>query len=138
VVSQVFLNLFIAIVVDTFINMKQTFDLPIKQTDIETFVQLWKEYDPQGSGYILAHDLENLLLDLSESDTDFFSDDLEQIADPIQRVNLLIYLEIPMHKNLTCFMFYDVLSAACRYTCETSHKLLQKRREEMNYMLVVG
>ena len=42
IVSQVFLNLFIAIVVDTFIAMKNAFDLPIKQMDINMFIELWK------------------------------------------------------------------------------------------------
>ena len=42
IVSQVFLNLFIAIVVDTFIFMKNSFDLPITQKDIDTFVDLWE------------------------------------------------------------------------------------------------
>jgi len=41
IVSQVFLNLFIAIVVDTFIAMKNAYDLPIRQTDIEVFTEIW-------------------------------------------------------------------------------------------------
>ena len=41
IVSQVFLNLFIAIVVDTFIAMKNAYDLPVKQNDIDTFVECW-------------------------------------------------------------------------------------------------
>lgn len=43
----------------------------------------------------------------------------------------MIYLEIPLHKDLTCFMFYDVLSIICRYECETSHPFIIKRRKEL-------
>jgi len=127
-VSQVFLNLFIAIVVDTFIAMKNAFDLPIKQMDIDMFIELWKQYDPQGSGYIKTNDLELLMLDLVDEKTSFFEDDLEQITNTMMRRNLLIYLEIPIHKDLKYVMFYDVLSIFSRYKCEVSHKLIQKRR----------
>lgn len=47
------------------------------------------------------------------------------------RANLLSHLEVPIHKNLTSFMFYDVLMIMCRYTCETSHKLIKQRRREL-------
>ena len=50
----------------------------------------------------------------------------------------MIYLEIPMHKDLTSFMFYEVLSILCRYECETSHRLIQKRRRELNKILFVA
>ena len=51
------------------------------------------------------------------------------------RRNLMIYLEIPLHKDLTCFMFYDVLSIICRYECETSHPFIIKRRKELLFLL---
>ena len=129
IVSQVFLNLFIAIVVDTFIAMKNAYDLPVKQNDIDTFVECWQKYDPLGTGYILTKDLDQLLLDIHASDTSFFSDDHEQITDTEMRRNLMIYLEIPMHKDLTSFMFYEVLSILCRYECETSHRLIRNGAE---------
>ena len=124
IVSQVFLNLFIAIVVDTFISMKNSFDLPITQTDIDTFVEIWKKYDAEGTGYMLVENLDNLIIDLYESETSFFSADPEQILDSEMRRNLMSFIEIPLHKDLSCFMFYDVLSIICRYECETSHSLI--------------
>lgn len=77
IVSQVFLNLFIAIVVDTFIGVKLQYDLPINQADVDAFVTMWQQYDPLGTGYIAWRDLESLFIDLCESNTDFFSDDPE-------------------------------------------------------------
>jgi len=75
IVGQVFLNLFIAIVVDTFIEMKQAHDLPIQQRDVDIFVEMWQKYDPEGIGYIEWRKLEDLLLDLVENDTSFFERD---------------------------------------------------------------
>lgn len=124
--------MFIAIVVDTFIAQKQNHDLPITQSDVDQFVAIWKTYDPNATGYIPFLSLDQLLVDLHESDTAFFADDPEQIMNPEMRNRLIVFLEIPMHKQLSCFMFYDVLTIACRYTVETNHKLIAKRREELS------
>jgi hypothetical protein len=51
---------------------------------------------------------------------------------------MMIYLEIPLHKGLQCFMFYEVLSIICRYECETSHKLIQKRRKEIKQIIEIS
>lgn len=85
IVSQVFLNLFIAIVVDTFISMKTQFDLPVCQNDIDTFIECWKKYDPLATGYIDWRHLEPLLIELHESETSFFAEDPEQIMDKQMR-----------------------------------------------------
>lgn len=47
------------------------------------------------------------------------------------RQNLIAFLEIPLHKDLKYFMFYDVLTISCRYTCETSNPLISKRRDQL-------
>jgi len=43
-----------------------------------------------------------------------------------------MFIEIPMHRNLTSFMFYDVLSIVSRYTFETSLPLIIQRRHELS------
>jgi hypothetical protein len=72
-VAYIFLNLFIAIVVDTYIGMANAFSLPIKPLDIAIFVDLWSQYDPSARGFIKIYDLPKLLRDLDESETDFFT-----------------------------------------------------------------
>ena len=52
IVAQIFLNLFIAIVVDTFIGQTAAFSLPIKQNDIDTFVEQWSYFDADATGFI--------------------------------------------------------------------------------------
>lgn len=74
IVSQVFLNLFIAIVVDTFVSMKQEHDLPVTQMDVDTFVEIWGKYDSFGTSYINWRELEDFLIDLHQSDTSFFDE----------------------------------------------------------------
>ena len=41
IVSQVFLNIFIAIIIDSFAGQAEGFNLPVIQTDIDDFVTIW-------------------------------------------------------------------------------------------------
>jgi len=59
------LNLFIAIIVDTYIEYTQKGDLPIVENHVEDFTIKWVKYDPEATGFIAREDLENLLLDLA-------------------------------------------------------------------------
>lgn len=109
VVAYVFLNLFIAIVVDTFIAQSNAFHLPVKQLDIDTFIQLWKKYDPEANDYILWSDLDDFLCDLNHSDADFFKNNKEEMTDKFQRENWIKHMEFPLHKNFSYYNFFDVL-----------------------------
>jgi len=55
VVSQIFLNLFIAIIIDSFLGQSDAFALPVNQNDIDEFCDCWQHYDPDARGYIEAH-----------------------------------------------------------------------------------
>ena len=64
-VSFVFLNLFIAIILEGF-NMSQTEqDRRIKEQTFNDFVDCWKKYDPDATELIAFDDLENLIFDLT-------------------------------------------------------------------------
>jgi hypothetical protein len=60
-VSQIFLNLFIAIVVDTYLNQQEAYALPVQALDIDIFVDIWANYDPRATGFISIDDLDNLI-----------------------------------------------------------------------------
>lgn len=99
---------------------------------MEIFCELWKKYDPKGTGYIKRGDIETLFTDLcDEEDCSFFKDDPEQVQNEIMLENLLYFLEIPMHHNLKSYLFYDVLSIICRFQCEMSHPIMKSRKEEL-------
>jgi hypothetical protein len=68
IVSQVFLNIFIAIILDSFAGQAGAFALPVNQNSIDDFVLLWAQYDPHATGYLPAKDLEQFIIDLAESD----------------------------------------------------------------------
>ena len=52
IVSQIFLNLFIAIIIDSFLGQSDAFSLPVTQLDIDEFREVWKEFDHDAVGYI--------------------------------------------------------------------------------------
>lgn len=63
--SQIFLNIFIAIVIDAFMNQNDAAFLPVTEQDTEAFVNAWKKFDPDATGFIEADQLELLIWELS-------------------------------------------------------------------------
>lgn len=41
IVSQIFLNLFIAIIIDSFLGQSQAYGMPVNQQDIDDFIETW-------------------------------------------------------------------------------------------------
>jgi hypothetical protein len=62
VVGQIFLNLFIAIVVDTYLIRKEANARCIKDLEIENFQEIWKEYDKYATGMIELNQLDPFIL----------------------------------------------------------------------------
>ena len=62
-----FVNLFIAIVIDAFLGQTFHFDLPIKKYSLTEFVSIWSKYDPQATGFINVKNLRAFIVELAES-----------------------------------------------------------------------
>jgi hypothetical protein len=74
-------------VVDTFIGQSVAFSLPIKQNDIDEFVKLWSDYDPEATGYITVDKLDPFLAALNKTEAGFFIRNKEEMEDDTQRVS---------------------------------------------------
>jgi len=66
-VFQVFINLFVAIIIDAFLGQTDHFNLPIQNYSIVEFVNIWAEFDPLATGYIDVTDLEQVVIRLAQS-----------------------------------------------------------------------
>jgi len=108
-ISQIFLNLFIAIVIDAYSGQAQVASLPVSQRDIDTFVEAWSKFDPEASGYISTIDLEDLLIDLCATDCSMMDEVRPFIDNEVCRDNFVMGLDIPTHNSFSSFMFYDVI-----------------------------
>lgn len=67
IVSQVFLNLFIAIIIDAFFGQTDMANMPVKEKTINDFQRLWSFYDNKATGFITIEQLQLLLIDLAKS-----------------------------------------------------------------------
>lgn len=66
-VSQIYLNLVIAIIVDAFTSVIAAGKLPVTEDLIDEFVRCWAKYDPDATSFISIENLNNLLEDLCKS-----------------------------------------------------------------------
>ena len=111
IVSQVFLNLFIAIIVDSFLGQTDQQNAPIQQYHVNDFCKIWQKYDPDATGFINSDQLQALLVDLSKSDdaSTLLVLTKDQMTEPRRKDRLIAELEIPLYENSTKVFFYDVL-----------------------------
>lgn len=72
-VCQIFLSLFIAIIVDSFVNQSQASDQPVTQADILVFIDCWSHFDNHAKGNMAACELMDLLDKLIEQNFEPFS-----------------------------------------------------------------
>jgi hypothetical protein len=64
---QVFLNLFLAIIIDAFLGQTDHFNLPVQKYSLQEFVNIWSRYDPNATGFINIIDLDDFIVDLTKS-----------------------------------------------------------------------
>jgi hypothetical protein len=86
-------------------------------------VNIWKEYDPLASEFILWSDLDKFLVDLKDSDADFFKHNYEEMSDSYMRENWTKLMEFPLHKNFQMYNFFDVLQLVSRHACQSKYYL---------------
>jgi hypothetical protein len=53
-VSQIFLNVLIAIVIDSFMGQNDAAFVCVTEQDMRAFVNTWGKFDPTASGFIKA------------------------------------------------------------------------------------
>ena len=63
-VSLVFLNLFIAIILEGFANAQSESKVRIKDESLDAFIHAWSKYDKQAKGVLDTNFLEDLIMDL--------------------------------------------------------------------------
>lgn len=82
-------------------------------------MQVWKKYDNDASYYIKWSDFDDFIVDLNDSDADFFKYNKREMEHYYLRENWVKNMEFPMHNDLQYFNFYDVLTLMCRHACES-------------------
>ena len=57
-VSQIFLNLFIAIIIDSFFGRSEIESLPAQDVSFLSYVNCWSEFDPEATKFINTNQLD--------------------------------------------------------------------------------
>lgn len=66
-VFQIYINLFVAIMIDAFLGQSNQMSLPVNEDMIQEFIQIWSRYDPEATGYMLISDLDEFIEKLAKS-----------------------------------------------------------------------
>ena len=122
VVSMVFLNLFIAIILEGFSSTSEQEEQTVSEPQIEQFRRLWSEYDPDATGLIEVFELKDLIDDLREDETGLLK--YGKFLDSDKQIDLFIAeLEIPTYNNFRNYHFLDVLNSIARYNVSLKHQM---------------
>ena len=65
--TQIYINLTIAIIVDAFTGAIATDNLPVRYDLLDEFVKNWSKLDPDATGFIKIEDMDTLLIHLCNS-----------------------------------------------------------------------
>ena len=131
IVIQMFLNLFIAVIIDSYLNQSEAFSLPVNQNDVDEFVDAWQKFDQEGIGSIKADDIESFIMDLALKQTNLINSRKRIRSNPEFRRKFIAGLSIPIHHDLTQFLFYDVLQCLSRAVCEHAYGLERLKEKKL-------
>lgn len=121
VVSQIFLNLFIAIIIDSFMNQSSAYNMPVNQQDIDDFVEQWQEFDPNGNGSLPCHRLEEFIFKLAQRQNCRLVPHKKRLLKNVTfRRKYIASLEVPSHDKFGVFMFVDTLQCMSRQVVEAA------------------
>jgi len=114
-VTVIFLNLFVAVILNGFSNSNDEESFQIFKVQIEKFKKIWQEYDPQATGFVEVTKIEAIVLQL-EADTDFITTGLRGNPKAIRQ--FIASLQIPSYQGFSKYFMQDVLSTiAKKYIC---------------------
>lgn len=60
-VFQIFINLFVAVIIDAFLGQTLQFMLPVQKYQVQQYVKIWSKFDPKATGFISITDLDEFI-----------------------------------------------------------------------------
>ena len=132
-VPFVFLNIFMAILVASVIEITQLSESVLSDERLDHFLNIWKKYDPEGLGYMQYHRLWNLLYELPEP----LGAAEKEMGNRYYCAITLWMLQLRIYRcktnNLHYVAFYDVLEALVKrsiYRPQTLDKIYNNRSKD--------
>ena len=102
IIFLIIINMYIAVILENFNEAQQQEEIGVSDDDLETFIQVWEEYDPKATHYISLHQL---------------SDFLDALEPPLQipkpNRHLFGELEVPIKTDYKIYLL-DLMQALVR------------------------
>jgi hypothetical protein len=109
-VTLIFLNLFIAIILQGFADINDKENLFLNDTSVEHFSRKWSYYDPEGEGFIKIEDLPLLFYKIGPP----LGFDAGKFQTRKLQNEFISLLKLPTYKTFKCYYFYDVLTSLAK------------------------
>jgi len=106
IVSIIFLNLFVAVILNGFTNSNEEEGFEVFKKNLASFKQVWKRYDPDASGFIKIELLSDFVQDLVQ-ETDFITTGLNG---PKLVRNFIAHMQVPVYHSFTRYYYQDILN----------------------------
>lgn len=109
IISLLVVNLFVAMVMHTYDEIMKAENSAINMYQLQEILDLWKEFDPEGSGFLSYRDFnrffKKIAIQLGVNAQDFL--DIKNQRDFLKLLNLPLYENTVL--NLFCYRFHDVI-----------------------------
>jgi hypothetical protein len=102
IVSIIFLNLFVAVILNGFTNSNEEEGIEVFKTLISQFRTIWQKYDPKATGFIDVYDFEKFITDLEE-ETEFITTVIK--GNPKYMRSFISHLQMPTYDNFRSYYF---------------------------------
>lgn len=109
IISLLVVNLFIAMIMNTYDEIMKVENSAINVFQLKEILVLWKEFDPEGLGFINYRDFNRFFKKMAIQ----FGVQMEDFMDVKNRRDFLKLLNLPLYENtnikLFCYRFHDVI-----------------------------
>jgi hypothetical protein len=93
-------NLFIAVTLQGFNDVSSEDSCRITDYQVQTFIDVWKDLDPDGTGYIHISEAPSLMRHLIERNCDMFPPNAKDLVfDPALLSELIVHFQLKLYKN---------------------------------------
>ncbi|CDW82905.1 voltage-gated ion channel superfamily [Stylonychia lemnae] len=128
-VNLIFLNLFIAIILQGFDDTQSKESRMFNQETLDKFRDVWSQYDPEATTFIPIKQIKDFLFDIGKP----LGWDEGLIEKTGSQDQFIANLDLPIYNNFSDYMFFDVLQAlALRLVVQEQISLEKERKKKEN------
>ena len=126
-ITMIFLNLFIAIILESFENVNTQEDLKIQDSDLELFQKVWMDFDPKGTGFIEIKDFDQFILSMIANSSKLVLVHEKLHSKPTLRKKFIEELEMPTYARMTKFHYADVM-----FSLTKAYMFIEDQKKEVD------